>query len=103
MAPPHLIPTGTLRVGLIQALGLMKISDDHLQRIKDRQLMAFGSWVLVVAFGILSLAAKRFGHEFLGSILLGAAILFGVLFVCYVLALMLTVILLIARRTKDQR
>ena len=81
----------------------MKISDDHLQRIKDRQLMAFGSWVLVVTFGVLSLVAKRFGHEFLGSILLGSAILFGVLFVCYVFALMLTAVSLMARRIKDRR
>jgi len=80
----------------------MEISGEHVQKIKDRKLMAFGSWVLVVVFGVLSLIAKNFGHEFLGSILIGAAILFGALFAFYVLALMLTAVSLIARRTKDR-
>ena len=53
-------------------------------------------------FGALSLIAKNFGQELLGSILISAAVLFGALFAFYVLALMLTAVSLIARRTKDR-
>jgi hypothetical protein len=81
----------------------MKISDEQLQRIKDRKLMAFGSWASAAVLGILSLIARWYNHEFFGSILLGAAILFGVLFVCYVLALMLTAVSLMAQRTKESK
>ena len=80
----------------------MAISDAHVHKIKHRKLMALCSWVLVVVFGVLSLIAKNFGHEVLGSILISAAILFGALFAFYVLALMLTAVSLIARRTKDR-
>jgi hypothetical protein len=97
----HVVGSAT-QVGLTQALGLMEVSDAHVQKIKDRKLMAFGSWVLVVVFGALSLIAKNFGQELLGSILISAAVLFGALFAFYVLALMLTAVSLIARRTKDR-
>ncbi len=80
----------------------MRISDELAQKIKDRKLMAFGSWVIAVAFGGLSLAAKETGHGLVGDILLGASILFGAFFAFYVLALMLSVVSLIALRTKDR-
>ena len=80
----------------------MAISDEHIQKMKDRRLMAFGCWVLVVLFGVLSLIAKHFGREFLGTALIGAAILFGATFAFYVVSLMLTAASLIAGRTKDQ-
>ena len=80
----------------------MRISDEFTQKIKDRKLMALGSWILVVFFGGLSLIAKSIGHGFIDDILLGASILFGTFFVFFVLALMLTAASLIAQRTKDR-
>ena len=64
--------------------------------------MAFGSWILTVVFGTLSLIARNFGHDFSGAILLGASILFGALFAFYFVVLMLTAFSLIAQRAKDQ-
>jgi uncharacterized membrane protein (DUF485 family) len=79
----------------------MKIDQATADRIKHLRLMAFGSWLLVVFFGCLSLLARHYSYPLLGDLLLGATVLLGLLFAFHVFALMATAVSLIYKRASS--
>ena len=79
----------------------MRVDSANTAKIRQLRLMTLGSWIFAVALGGFSLLAKHYGRELLGDVLLGASVLFGLLFAFYVIALMAIAIFLMHKRASS--
>jgi hypothetical protein len=78
----------------------VRLDDIAVARIKGARTVSFVSWLSAAALLVGSVGVKAAGHWLLGQVLLGGAILAGMLFALCFVYLMCSALVLIVRSTR---